>query len=209
MGLSQLRRLIYALAVCAAATAGELVGGGLTRSLALTADGLHSLIHVGALMIAIWGAMTAGRRAPGEAGEAAVINALVIVALSAMLAVESVARFSAPGAVAYGPAMAVTGFGLVANLLTILALGGGAPEDLNHRAALFHMLGDAAVAVLALVGLGVGALFALPGADAAAGLGGAVILAVLGGRLIRQTIGKAAPSLRGAPLFATEAAPKP
>ncbi|MDP9102982.1 MAG: cation diffusion facilitator family transporter [Pseudomonadota bacterium] len=208
MPTSDLRRLIYALAVCGAATVGELVGGALTRSLALTADGLHSLIHVGALMIAIWGALTAHRRAPGEAGEAAVINALVIVALSVVLAVESVSRFSAPGAVAYGPAMALTAFGLLANLLTILALGGGAPEDLNHRAALFHMLGDAAVAVLALIGLGAGALFRLPWADAAAGLGGAVILAVIGGRLIRQTIGKAAPSVKAASLFATETAPE-
>jgi cation diffusion facilitator family transporter len=204
---SDLRRLIYALAVCVAAAGGELIGGGLTRSLALTADGLHSLIHVGALMIAIWGALTAHRRAPGEAGEAAVVNALVIVALSVVLAVESVSRFSAPGAVAYGPAMAITAVGLLANLLTILALGGGSPEDLNHRAALLHMAGDAMVAVLALFGLGLGALFGLPWADAAAGLIGAVILAVIGGRLIRQTIGKAAPT-KTAPVFATEAAPK-
>lgn len=182
------RRLVYALLVCGAATAAELVGGVLTHSLALTADGLHSLVHVGALLVAIWGARTAAIRAPGEANEAAVINALVIVALSAMLALESIARFETAEAVAYGPAIAVTLVGLLANLLTIVALGHGRAEDLNHRAALLHMLGDAAVAVLALAGLGAGAVFGWPWADPAAGLGGAVILAILGCRLTQQTI---------------------
>jgi Co/Zn/Cd efflux system component len=195
---SELRRLFYALVVCAAATVGELVGGVLTRSLALTADGLHSMVHVGALLLAIWGAMTARHRAPGEAGEAAIVNALVVVALAVLLAFESVSRFGAPTNVAYAPAMAVTAFGLLANLLTVLALGGGAPEDLNHRSVLLHMMGDAAVAVLALVGLGAGALLGLRWADAGAGLVGAGILAVIGGRLIQQTLGTytRAPSFR-------------
>jgi cobalt-zinc-cadmium efflux system protein len=103
-------------------------------------------------------------------------------------------RIGVPATVAYLPALAVTAFGLVSNLLTILALGGGSPEDLNHRAALLHMLGDAAVAVLALTGLTTGWVFGWTWADAAAGLGGALILAVIGVRLARRTLG--APGLR-------------
>jgi cobalt-zinc-cadmium efflux system protein len=166
----------------------ELLGGVLTRSLALTADGLHSLVHVAALLIAVWGARTRAARAAGEANEAAVVNALVIMALSAMLAVESLSRLAHPEAVAFGPAIAVTAFGLLANLLTILALGHGRSEDVNHRAALLHMLGDAAVAVLALVGLGAGALFGWSWSDPAAGLGGSVILSALGCQLTLRTI---------------------
>lgn len=191
-----LRRLISALAICGTATAGELVGGLLTRSLALTADGLHSLVHVSALLVAIWGARSAQGREPGASGEAATVNALLIVALAALLMVESVARLSDPSAVAYGPALALTGFGLVANLLTVVALGGGSPDDLNHRAALLHMLGDAAVAVLALVGLGCGLVFGWSWADATAGLLGAVLLAMIGGRLMQRTL--ASPSSRTA-----------
>jgi cation diffusion facilitator family transporter len=189
-----LRRLTSALAVCGTATAGELAGGVMTRSLALTADGLHSLVHVSALLVAIWGARLPKGREPDAGGEAAAINALMIVVLAVLLMAESVGRLGAPADVAYGPALALTGFGLVANLLTVAALGGGSPEDLNHRAALLHMLGDAGVAVLALVGLGCGWLFGWAWADATTGLIGAVLLAFIGGRLMHRAL--ASPSVR-------------
>ncbi len=201
-----LRRLALALAVCAAATAAELAGGALTHSLALTADGLHSLVHVGALLIAIWGAATAAGHAPQEAGRAAAINAVLIVVLSAGLAVESLSRLSAPEPVAYGPAIALTVFGLLSNALTILALGRGCAGDLNHRAALVHMLGDAAVAIVALVGLGSGSLFCWRWADAASGLAGAAILGVLGGRLVLQTLRPCSPGPRP---IASDPCPRP
>jgi Co/Zn/Cd efflux system component len=183
-----LRRLVLALLVCAVATLAEILGGSLTRSLALTADGLHSLVHVGALLVAIWGARPWSSGAPAEPGEAVVINALVILAIAAMLGFEGVSSLSAPEPVAFAPAIAVTLAGLMANLLTVLALGGGGPGDLNHRAVLIHMLGDAAVGVLALIGLASGAVFGLGWADPAAGLGGGLILAVFGGRLLLQSL---------------------
>jgi cation diffusion facilitator family transporter len=179
--------LFLALAICAAATVAELLGGRLTRSLALTADGLHSLLHVGALVIALWGARSGERRAAG-------LNAALIVMLAAGLAVESTTRLMAPVAVAYGPALLVTGFGLAANLLTAMALGWGRPEDLNHRAALLHMLGDAAVAVLAMVGLGLGLALHRAWADPAAGLGGALLLAMIGMRLAQRTLRAVSPA---------------
>lgn len=184
---SNLRRMISALAICAGASAAELVGGALTHSLALTADGLHSLIHVGALLVALWGAITPTGE-PDTPRETATINGLVVIALSVVLGVESIARLGAPEAVLYGPAILLTLFGLGANLATVAALGHGRPDDLNHRAALLHMVGDAAVAVLALVGLCAGALFGWSWADPAAGLAGAVVLVAIGARLLRGTL---------------------
>lgn len=186
-----LRRLVNALLICAVATLAEICGGALTRSLALTADGLHSLVHVGALLVAIWGARRSSPGLQAEPGEAVVINALVILAIAAMLGVEGLSSLGDPEPVAFGPAIGVTLAGLLANVLTVWALGLGRPGDLNHRAALIHMLGDAAVGVLALIGLGAGAVFGLRWADPAAGMGGAAILAVFGGRLVLQTIGGA------------------
>ena len=127
-------------------------------------------------------------RAPVGAGRAAAINALVIIVLSGMLAVESLSRLSAPQPVAYGPAIALTAFGLLANILTITALGRGCAEDLNHRAVRVHMIGDAAIAVVALIGLGAGAVFGWRWADAASGLVGAALLSALGARLMAQTL---------------------
>ncbi len=184
-----LKRLFAALAVCAVAALAELVGGVSTRSLALSADGVHSLIHVGALIVAVWGAFRAVARGAAAQAEAAAVNALVILALAVLLAVESISRFGAGGEVQYGAAIGVTLFGLLANGLTVLAMGWGEAGDLNHRAALLHMLGDAGVGVLALAGLGFGALFGLRWADAAAGLIGAVVLGAIAGRLLQRTLG--------------------
>ena len=195
----ELKRLFAALAVCAVAALAELVGGVATRSLALSADGVHSLIHVGALMVAIWGAFRAAARGAAAQAEAAAVNALVILALAVLLAVESISRFGSGGDVQYGPAIGITLFGLLANGLTVLAMGRGEEGDLNHRAALWHMVGDGAVAILALVGLGIGALTGLRWADAAAGLIGAGVLGVIAGRLLQRTLGAGfspAPSAR-------------
>ena len=178
---NELKRLFAALA--------ELLGGFGTRSLALSADGLHSLIHVGALAIAIWGAFRAVARGAAAEAEAAAVNALVILALAVLLAVESISRFGSGEEVHYGAAIGITLFGVLANGLTVLAMGWGEDGDLNHRAALLHMLGDAGVGVLALIGLGVGALFGLPWSDSAAGLIGAVVLGVIAGRLLQRTLG--------------------
>jgi cation diffusion facilitator family transporter len=188
--MTDLRRLLAAFAVCVAAAAAELVGAAFTQSVALAADGLHSLAHVGALALALMGAVLAHRRGPAARRTAALVNALLILALAAALAVESLRRLSGPQAVLYDPAIVVTAFGLLANMLTILALGGGSPEDLNHRAALLHMVGDAAVALLALAGLGAGRLFGWSWADPLAGLAGAVVLFVIAARLLKQMLGK-------------------
>lgn len=187
------RRLGCALLLCAAATGAELLGGLVTRSLALTADGLHSLVHVGALAVALWGARASAR----ARAAAPTINAVVIIVLSAGLAVESLERLAAPQTVAYGPAVALTLFGLLSTLVTLAALGRGRAADLNHQAARLHMMGDVAVALLALTGLGAGAVFGWRWADAAAGLAGAALLCGLGGRLVLRTL---AVSARVAPL---------
>lgn len=186
---TELKRLFAALAVCAVATLVELGGGLGTRSLALSAEGLHSLIHVGALVIAIWGAFRAVARGAAAQAEAAAVNALVILALAVLLAIESISRFGAGEDVRYGAAIGITLFGLLANGATVIAMGWGEEGDLNHRAALLHMLGDASVGVLALAGLAVGAVFGLKWADAAAGLIGAGVLGLMAGRLLQRTLG--------------------
>lgn len=191
---TELKRLFAALAVCAASTLVELAGGFGTRSLALSAEGLHSLIHVGAFVIAIWGAFRAVTRGAAAQAEAAAVNALVILALAVLLAIESISRFGSGEEVRYGAAIGITLFGLLANGATVIAMGWGEEGDLNHRAALLHMLGDAGVGVLALAGLGLGVLFGIRWADAAAGLIGAGVLGVIAGRLLQRTLGHHSPA---------------
>ncbi len=185
--MNEFRRIGAAFGICVAAAGLELLGAATTRSLALTADGLHSLIHVAALGVALAGAALAIRKDGRYRRWAATINAAAIIVLAVLLAFESAGRLMAPQPVMFGAAFAITAFGLAANGLTILALGGGSPVDINHRAVLWHMLGDAAVAVLALIGLAAALVFGWTWADAVTGLVGALVLTAIALRLLRRT----------------------
>jgi cation diffusion facilitator family transporter len=63
----------------------------------------------------------------------------------------------------------------------------GAHRDNNLRAAVVHVLGDAAVSILVIVGLALGRLFGWVWMDPAAGLLGAIVIAAWAYTLVRDT----------------------
>jgi cation diffusion facilitator family transporter len=64
---------------------------------------------------------------------------------------------------------------------------GDAHRDNNMRAAIIHVLADAAVSILVIVGLSLGLFFGLNWMDPAAGLVGAVVIAAWSYGLVRDT----------------------
>ncbi len=160
----------------------EIAGGLLTHSLAVLADGLHMATHAGVMLIAV-AAYAFARRSqtdrrfsfgPGKFGDLSAFSSTVILAFTALIILlESVQRLWAPQPVAYAPALAVATAGLAVNLVSAWLLraephahaGHGhdhdhahhhGPGDLNLRAAYLHVAADAAVSVLAIVGLAAG-----------------------------------------------------
>jgi cobalt-zinc-cadmium efflux system protein len=84
--------------------------------------------------------------------------------------------------------MAIAAIGLVANVASGAFLLRGAHENLNVRAALYHVAGDA---LGSLAALGAGAaiwLFDFTSADAIAGLAIAVLLVASAVRLVRESV---------------------
>jgi cation diffusion facilitator family transporter len=148
----------------------------------------------------------------GKLGDLAGFTSAVILALIAMLiGYEAVMRFIEPVPIAFGEAIPIAALGLVVNIASawLLASGGhhhhhgyndhghdhhhghdhgaGAGRDNNMRAAIVHVMADAAVSVLVIVGLLLARAFGWLWMDPLAGIVGACVIASWSYGLIRDT----------------------
>lgn len=166
------RRLVRALVIISAVLLVEVVGAGVTGSLALLADAGHLATDVLGLAVALVATVIAQRppnsyRTYGLGRAeilAAAFNALLLLVVGAVVAVEALARLADPPPIAPVPLLAIGSLGLVGNLAALAVLSGGrsakkeSARSLNVRGALLEVLGDvlgsaavigAAVAMLA------------------------------------------------------------
>lgn len=162
------RQLTLVLLLTSAYLTVEVVGGLLTRSLALLADAGHMLTDVGALVVALLALRLAEvspspRRSFGLYRAeilAALLNAVVLLGVSAYILWEAYERFLHPPAVASGWMLGIALVGLGVNVVGVIILREGAGESLNLRGAYFEVLSDtlgslgviAAAGVMALTG---------------------------------------------------------
>jgi len=179
------KRLWATAALNLVITLGEFVGGLLAGSLALLSDAAHNLSDVVAIVLALL-ARRLGRRPPTLRHTygfkrvevvAALVNAVTLIAVTALIAREAVVRLLHPEPVAQGIMLTVALVALGANVGSVLLLRRHDKHDVNVRSAFLHMAQDA-LASLAVV---IAALFAHtaagPYVDAVAALlVGAVVL---------------------------------
>lgn len=138
----------------------ELLGGWWTGSLALLGDAWHMVSDIAALGLAWFAAshtkkVGATRHASGMSHAeiiASIINAILMLLVVAWIVAEAIQRFKHPQAVAGVGVMMIAFLGLVVNIVVAKQLHGGHQEDnLNHRAAFLHVLGDLLGSIAALV----------------------------------------------------------
>ena len=192
------RRTRIVIALCCTMMVAEIVGGIVFRSMALVADGLHMSTHAAALLIAAMAYAFARRRAndrrftfgTGKFGDLAGFTSAIVLAMIALLiAWESVARLTHPVPIAFNEAIPIAALGLGVNLLSAWLLRDEHDHDhhdhghdrrhsrdLNLRAAYVHVLADAAVSILAVVGLVIARELQWLWIDAAMGIIGAMII---------------------------------
>jgi cobalt-zinc-cadmium efflux system protein len=156
------------LAVISVVLLAEIVGAAVTGSLALLADAGHLATDVLGLVVALLATVLAQRPPSrdqtyglGRAEVlAAALNALVLLVVGAVVAVEAVARLTAPPPVAGVSLLVLGAFGLVGNLVALTVLTRGGPSQkataqhkspqrsltmqrsLNMRGALLEVMGD-------------------------------------------------------------------
>jgi cation diffusion facilitator family transporter len=207
------RRTWAVIALCSLMMVAEIIGGSLYGSLALVADGLHMSTHAGAMLIAALAYTYARRHAndprfvfgTGKLGDLAGFTSAIILALIALLiGYEAVVRFLSPVRIHFGEAIPIAVVGLLVNIVSAWLLGGddhpghdhdhdahhghGAGDhDNNMRAAYIHVVADAAVSVLAIVGLLLAKSFGWLWMDPLAGVVGALVIANWSYSLIRVT----------------------
>jgi cobalt-zinc-cadmium efflux system protein len=153
------RKLLWVLALTAAYTLAEAVGGWLSGSLALLADAGHMLADVAALALALAAVWFASRPAtPNKTFGyyrleilAALTNGVVLVLIALVIFYEAYQRFHAPREVETSLMIPVAAGGLLVNLVCAWLLHGDHHDDLNVRGAWLHVLGDALGSVGAIV----------------------------------------------------------
>lgn len=153
------RSLSFAIAVTAFVSLLEFWGGYASHSLALTGDAVHVTMDLFALGLALVAAIGSERPADRKRtygyGRIEVLGALLngTILLVATIAIVYFAaqRFSAPVQPEPGIMSIVAGIGLLCNAAVGFVLH-RAESDLNVRAALFHVLGDALGAIAVVLG---------------------------------------------------------
>jgi len=149
------RALLIAAALTAGFMVAEVAGGLLTGSLALLADAGHMLSDSVSLFLALGAVALAARPATAKRTFgykraeilAALVNGVLLVAVSAWIIVEAVGRIGDPPEILGGWMLGVAVVGLAVNLIAAWVLARSAGESLNVRAALRHVLADVAGSV--------------------------------------------------------------
>lgn len=152
------RRILWAMALTGGFMVAEVVGGFLSGSLALIADAGHMLTDVGALALAHAGIRFGQRPANPKHSYgyrrlevlAAFVNGIVLLGLTAWIAVEAVQRFMTPVQVLSGTMLVIAVLGLLVNIASFLILRGG-EASVNVAGALAHVIGDLLGSVAAIV----------------------------------------------------------
>jgi cobalt-zinc-cadmium efflux system protein len=185
-----------ALAINAGLLFAEAVGGILTGSLAVLADAGHLLSDVGSIVLALIAARlaalpAAGRRTFGyQRSEvlAALVNGLLLVAVSIAIGFAAFARFSDPPEIDGWGVLALGVFGFAGNLAATAVLARGQREDVNLEGALRHSAADA----LGSLGVVVAGAFVLlggsPVVDPIVGLLIALLVLSSSWRLIKEPV---------------------
>ena len=205
------RKTWVVIAICSAMMIAEIVGGWWFGSVALIADGLHMSTHAGALLIAAL-AYTYSRHyvndarltfGTGKFGDLAAFTSAIVLAIIALLiGYESVERLINPVPIAFNEAIPIAVVGLGVNLLSAFLLRDDHHDhhhahgyehghshvhrDHNLRAAFVHVMADAAVSVLVIVGLVVGREFGWVWMDPLMGFVATIVILSWSWTLIRS-----------------------
>jgi cobalt-zinc-cadmium efflux system protein len=158
--VSARRGLTIALAASIAVAALEFWGGLRSHSLALTTDAVHVCTDIFALVLALAASIAATRPADVRRtfgyGRVEILGALVngtlLLVATVVIAFEAARRFSVPVQPQTTIMTIVAAVGLILNAVAALALRERGERDVNVRAALFHVLGDALGAIAVVIG---------------------------------------------------------
>ena len=198
------RRLWVAVVLNTAITLAEAIGGFLSGSLALLSDAAHNLSDVVAVLLALW-ARRFSRRPPTVRHTygfkrvevmAALVNAMLLLGATVLIAREAILRLLHPEPVAQGIMLVVGLVALAANVGSVLLLRHHDKDDVNVRSAFLHMAQDALASLAVVAAATLAHTAAGPYVDSAAAILVGLVVLHSGLSLVWQTLSTI---LEGAP----------
>jgi len=156
--MTRTRRLTLSIVLNGVLVAVQIAFGLVAHSVGLLADAGHNVTDVAGLVLALVAVrlVLRPRSAARSFGNhratilAALANAVIITAVTLVIVTEGLRRLAHPVHVDAGIVVAVAAGALVANGVAALVLRDGT-NDLNMRAAVLHMFGDALASLAVLV----------------------------------------------------------
>ena len=190
------RAFRWSVLLNAALTGVQLAIGFGFGSLALIGDAIHNLSDVVGLLLG-WGAERLSRRPArgrftygyGRSTQlAALVNGLLVFSAGAVVVVEALQRLWHPVAVEAAPVAWAALAGIAINLLSARLFGHDHHHDLNQRAAVLHLLTDAAVSAAVLFSAVLVAFTGWDRLDAITAIGVGVAVLVSAWGLLREAL---------------------
>lgn len=154
------KRLLLVICLNICITVAQTAGGLLSGSLALLSDALHNASDVIAVIVSWFASMLAGKNASETATYgykraeilAALLNAVVLVAISLFLFAEAAKHLYTTNQIDSKLMMGIAAIGLIGNTLSAWLLHAGAEKSLNLRSSYLHMLTDGLTSLAVIVG---------------------------------------------------------
>jgi cobalt-zinc-cadmium efflux system protein len=145
------KALILAVSITTLMMVVEFIGGILSGSLALLSDAGHMLTDTGALLLALFALWFSRKPATVKKTYgffrveilSALLNGSLLLIISGYIFFEAIRRIINPSQVKGLLMLGIAGIGLVANLIGAFILSKRSHENLNIRAALWHIVSDA------------------------------------------------------------------
>jgi cobalt-zinc-cadmium efflux system protein len=149
------KKLTLSLIITTVVMVVEVVGGILSRSIALISDAGHMFTHAFAITISLVAIVIASRppchhRTFGLYRAeilAAFINGLFLLAVGGLIIYEAIARIINPEDVLAMDMLVIALVGLVVNIVSIVILHGSHRRNINIKGVFYHMIADAASSV--------------------------------------------------------------
>ena len=189
------KRLLLSFTLTLLILFAEVIGGIISKSLALLSDAGHMLTDVFALGLSMI-AMRIGRKPSDRRATfgyqrigllAAVFNAVSLIVIALFIFYESYHRFLSPTQIHTTTMLIIAGIGLIGNIIIALIIGHG-HKDLNIKSAWLHVLGDTlssvGVIISGIIIYYTGWLYADPVASILIG----VIILFGGIRIVKETL---------------------
>lgn len=191
------RKLVITIVLNVLITVAQIIGAIFANSLALLSDAFHNFSDSSSLVITLIANQLTRRKFTKnqtfgyKRAEilAAFIHASLLLIIAVYIIYESVSRLLSPGGLDVDPVlvMALAGFGIIMNGLSVLIIYGDSKKNINLKSAYVHLFSDMLASIAVLIGGAAIYFFDISIIDPILSLAIAIYLIVFGWKLVRDS----------------------